>query len=257
MQPDVPPTEGEGQPPSAQQQKGEDDADRLGQDRGQSRTSRPHVEPGHQNEVARDVAGAGHGHGDQGRFGVPHAPHDAAQHVVGHDHDVPGPADGQVPPGLVEGFRRGVHEPHQTPGQQGHQDGQQHAGPQEQQNAGADDPAQGVPVPLAQLLPQQDGGPHGEGTDQPRDGHHELGPDGHPGHVRRHGVFAHDDQIHGPVQRLQKQGQQDRQTKPKQRSGDGPLCEIRFSMHPFPPKQRAGQENGRLSPQSYPARHFL
>ena len=44
---------------------------------------------------------------------------------------------------------------------------------------------------------------------------------------------------------------------PEQRPGDGPLCEIRLSMHSFPPKQRAGQENGRLSPQSYPARHFL
>lgn len=123
---------------------------------------RPHVEPGHQEQVPEDIDDAGDGNGEQRGPGVADPPENGAQDVVGHNKEGAGPADADVQHRLMERVLRRVHEPGQYLGST-HQDGSEQDGEAgEQADAAADGAARILRLPPADPLPHQDGGPHGQ-----------------------------------------------------------------------------------------------
>jgi hypothetical protein len=80
-------------------------------------------------------------------------------------------------------------------------------------------------------MAQKNRGAHGKAADHAHDGHHELGPGGHGGHVRRLGKFSYDQQIHRAVHGLQKQRKEDRQRKAQKRPQYLSLCQIQCLVH--------------------------
>ena len=160
------------------------------------------MKTGDQKEIARDVADARDGDGHQRRVGIAEPAHDAAQHIVGDDHQGAGAADRDVAARLAESFRGSVHERCKLSGTQRDQDSEQESCAKKQNDAGSDDLAAGFCIALAQLLPEQNGGAHGERTDEPSHCVHDLRADRDAGNILRQGKFTHDHQVDGAVQRL-------------------------------------------------------
>ena len=195
----------------------------------------------HQQQVARDVAAAGDGHGHQRRGGIADAAEHAADEVVGDDHQRARAADAHIGHRKVERLRRGLHHRGDRPRAGGDERRHDQRDDAEQHDARADGLAALAGVALADLLAQQDGRAHGEAGHQVGQRHHDVGAGGHRGDVRRRAELAHHQQVHRAVHRLQKQRRQHRQREPHQRReypSFRKVVGVSRALHTVPPGER-------------------
>ena len=169
----------EGEPPAADDQQGEDDAERLGQDGRNGGAGCAHPQAGDEEEIAEDVEDGGDEHGDEGHLRVADAAEDAAQQVVGDDEDRARTADADVGDRLCRGFGGGVERGRHGTGQRLHQHGEHQPQEGEKEDRSADDRAAVSLFAAAHGLPQQDSGTRRKLGDDHGDAHHHLGADGH------------------------------------------------------------------------------
>ena len=137
-------------------------------------------------------------------------------------------------------FLRCVHGRGKRAGQQRDQRREHRAHEEEHHHTGADDLSALFALARADLLTEQDSRAHSKGAHKPGDGLHDLRAHRHAGHVLRQRVLAHHQQIHRAVERLQKQGQQNRHRERQQRPQDRPFGKILdlFLFHDFLQKSR-------------------
>ena len=89
---------------------GEHHADSLCQHRCRRSTGSIHLEPGHQQQVARNVDNAGHQHEQQRGFAVAQTAEDGGHQVVCHNKENTAAADADVACGKANGFLRSLHQ---------------------------------------------------------------------------------------------------------------------------------------------------
>ena len=187
------------------------------------------MEDGDQEQVAGDVTDAGDGDCDQGGDRVADPAENAADEVIGDDHEHACPADPDIGRGEGEGLRRGVHDLGDEAGAGHAQGGEDDTDAGEEDDAGADGRPALFRLAAPDLLAQQDRRAHGEAGHQVGQGQHDLRPCCDGRDVGRHlggvGEASDDHEIDCAVHRLQEEGRQDRQGKLHQGQEDLSLRE--------------------------------
>lgn len=202
METDISGGEGEAKAPAAYHQQRHRYADTLGADGGNGGSQSTQAQDGHQKIISRHIDGAGDGHGHQGGLGIPHAPEDAAEDIVGGDEAKPRPAHTDVGERGRNGLLRHLGDAGQPSGAQNGKGGEKGGDEGEEGDAAADDGAGLLPLTLAQRLAQHDGGAHGETGDHAGDGVHQLAACGYRRHIGGGGEAAHHPKVHRTIGRL-------------------------------------------------------
>ena len=162
IDPDITACEREGQRPPSQNEERNENTDRLGGDSRERRSGGPHMKTCNQQKIARNVADTCDRNGHQRRIRIAEAAHYAPQNVISDNHQRAGPADRNIPARLLEGLRRRIHKRSQLSRTQRDQNSKQETCAKKQNNAGSNDLSTGLGITFPELLPQQNGCPHGK-----------------------------------------------------------------------------------------------
>ena len=220
--------EGEGQVLLQQHHHGADHADGLRKDGGHGRTGGVQMQTGHQNQVADDVAHAGHQHEKQGRLAVAQPAEDGGQQVIGHDEEDAAAADPHIAGGQVHGLGGGLHQ-HRDGAGKAHHDHEQHGRDQGKDHGGpADDLPDVLGLLLAQVPGDEDGDAHGELRHHKGDQVQNLTAGGDGGQAGGGAEAAHHQKVHSTIGGLQDQCAQDRQHEEAELFQDAALSKIGF-----------------------------
>ena len=162
--------------------------------------------------------------------GVAKAAEDGAQHVVGNNEQCARSADENVVDCAAHGLFRRLKQPGNRPGQGKDEGGQDNADDAELPDCGADILSALLGFSLTDMPSEKNRGSHSHARNCILDQLHELAPGGDGRDVRGRSELADDQQIDRAVERLQEQGSEDGELEPDQRTQDGPLCEILYTL---------------------------
>lgn len=152
-------------PTPADQDQGQGYTEGLGCDCGQGSSRSPHLKRHYKQKIQSNVADAGNEHGKKGGFGIPNAPENAAQDIVGCDKNDTSGADHDISHRALISLGGSLHQSHKAPCSKEHDESEGHAGDGKEEDAGANGISHQMLPFLPDLLSHHNGDAHGKARD--------------------------------------------------------------------------------------------